>query len=148
MGQETPLRDNWIFYCSYLFYESGLYLKHESCGRSIKAGEDQLGAGYAAHPFSKKSVYTPIFAGAIRLLRPSYQALAAWRKVMVVQITRAFPPVTQVRSTLCPGVTDFHLLYFYVSVRRCSPVLGAQLVTTDPDIESGSKHDWHPSHDR
>ncbi len=65
---------------------------------------------------------------------------------MVVQITRSFLPVTQVPSTLCPGVTGFHLLYFSVSVRQCSPVLDAQRVPSVP--ESGSKHDWRPSHDR
>jgi hypothetical protein len=67
---------------------------------------------------------------------------------MDVQITRSFPPVTQVPSTLGPGVIGFHLLYFSVSVRQCSPVLDAQLVPSVPDTESGSTHDWHPSHDR
>jgi hypothetical protein len=38
---------------------------------------------------------------------------------MVVQITRSFPPGSQVPSTLCPGVTGFHQLY-YVSVSRRS----------------------------
>ena len=47
---------------------------------------------------------------------------------MVIQITRALPPVPQVPSSLCPGVTGFHQLHSYVSVRRCSPVLDAQLV--------------------
>jgi hypothetical protein len=35
---------------------------------------------------------------------------------------------------LCPGVTGFHLLYFSVSVRRCSPVLDAQLVPSVPEL--------------
>jgi hypothetical protein len=65
---------------------------------------------------------------------------------MIDAITRVFPPVSQVQSALCPGVTGLHLLYSYGSVRRCSPVLGAQLV---PSVhEAGSKHDWHSSHDR
>ena len=42
--------------------------------------------------------------------------------------------------------TGFHQPYYYVSIKRRSPVLNAQLVTSVP--ESGSKHDWHSSHDR
>ena len=41
---------------------------------------------------------------------------------------RAFPPVSQVQSTLYQGVIGFHQLYFYVPVKRRSPVLDAQLV--------------------
>ena len=65
---------------------------------------------------------------------------------IIDSIKRVFPPVSQVQSALCPGVTGFHLLYFSVSVRRCSPVLDAQRVPSVP--ESGSTHDWRPSHDR
>ena len=61
-------------------------------------------------------------------------------------ITRVFPSVSQVPSALCPGVTGFHQLSLYGSVRRCFPVLDAQRVPSVP--ESGSKHDWHSSHDR
>jgi hypothetical protein len=55
-------------------------------------------------------------------------------------ITRVFPPVSHVSSALCPGVTGFHQLSSYGSVRRCSPVQDAQRVSFVP--ESGSQHDW------
>jgi hypothetical protein len=78
--------------------------------------------------FLKKTVLLSIFSDAIRLFPPTYQALADCGKTMVVQITRSFPPVSQVPSTLCPAVTGFHQPYSYVSVRQCSPVLDTQLV--------------------
>ncbi len=65
---------------------------------------------------------------------------------MLDSITRVFPPVSQVLSALCPGMTGFQQLSSYRSVRRCSPWLGTQRVPSVP--ESGSKHDWRPSLDR
>ena len=74
-------------------------------------------------------------AGVIRLFPPSSKDFAASRKAIVVQITTVFPSAPQMQSAFCPGVTGFHLLYFYASVRKCSPVLDAQLVPSVPDIE-------------
>jgi hypothetical protein len=60
------------------------------------------------HILSQKRQFSPsIFADAIRLFPPFFQALAAYGKAMVVSITTAFPPVRQVPSASCPGVTDF-----------------------------------------
>jgi hypothetical protein len=67
---------------------------------------------------------------------------------MVVQITTVFLSAPHMQSAFCPGVTGFHQLYSSGSTRQCSPVLGTQLVPSVPDIESGSQHDWRPSHDR
>jgi hypothetical protein len=67
---------------------------------------------------------------------------------MIDAITRLFPPVSQMQSASCPCVTGFHQLYSYGSVMQCFPVLDAQRVPSDPDIESGSTHGWRPSHVR
>ena len=57
---------------------------------------------------SHKGQFTPsIFVDAIRLFPPSYQAHAACSKSVIIQITRAFVPVSQVPPALRPGVTGF-----------------------------------------
>jgi len=53
--------------------------------------------------------------------------------IMVVQITRVFPPVSQVQPALCPGATSFYQLYCSVPVRQCLPVLGTQRVPSVPE---------------
>ena len=85
-------------------------------------------------------------AGLLRLFPTSFPGLAACGKSKVVSIKMAFPSVPWMPSAFCPSVTGFHLLYYSVSVRHCSPVLDVQHVPSVP--ESGSEHDWRPSHDR
>ena len=94
------------------------------------------------HILSQRRQCSPMRSVFSRLLTRRSQLAGSIRD----SITRVFPPVSQVPSALCPGMTGFHQLYSYGSVRRCSPVLGAQLVPSVP--KSGSEHDWRPSHDR
>ena len=54
-------------------------------------------------------------------------------------ITRVFPPDSHVSSALCPGVTGFHQLSSYGSVRRCSPVQDAQRVSSVPEIRKPTR---------
>ncbi len=101
--------------------------------------------GYICYPVlatlhirSQKRQFSPSnFADAIRLFPPSPQSLACDKKGWIVSITTAFPSVPKCHPPFSRAAR-FHMLYYWMKVRRYSPLLGAQLTPTVP--EPGRKH--------
>lgn len=88
--KKTPLMGNWICILLHLFYESGLQMEHESCGRAVFLERESLTERpLAISPTRMQHLHAILHRLTEQTQEPSYLACWYYEEVMIQAIVEA-----------------------------------------------------------